>query len=580
MTTTPIPRPTRRPLQIYSKDPITPTETTVIDIANEALKPGPVGPRIAVIDYDTARKTYYEPVDLDEPNLLMQQGLSPTESDPRFHQQMVYAVATKVLENFDHALGRKVQFPRGSKLRILPHAFHGTNAYFDPKLNAVLFGYFQANSKFPGRNLPRQMVFTCLSHDIIAHEVTHAIVYRLRRHFSEPTNIDVLAFHEGFSDIVALMQHFSYTKLLEYHIQKTRTYLHEAKMLVGLAQQFGEATGMGRALRSAIEPSGDIKVLSDNVVAPHDRGAILVAAIFDAFFQIYQARIKDLVRIATGGTGTLPEGDLPPDLVNRVAREASKAAGSVLNMCMRAFDYLPPVDITFGDYLRALITADAEVVSQDRLDQRTIVIECFRKRNIRPEGVVSQAESSLRWTGAPGLERIPGEVLRHVAVDVNVDIYGTDEQGVRQKGQRAVARALHAYAKRNAAKLQLDPNTPIAVEGFHPSYRVAPDGCLLIDLIAQFVQTDRSYTRDLGGVPLRGGTTIIASHDGEVRFVIAKPLPKQGSASSPGAERLAKQRAYIHQQDYRDAHLAWGGKTYWDTRTQRRMSFKALCGGR
>jgi hypothetical protein len=27
-------------------------------------------------------------------------------------------------------------------------------------------------------------------------------------------------------------------------------------------------------------------------------------------------------------------------------------------MSIRAFDYLPPFDITFGDYLRALVTAD------------------------------------------------------------------------------------------------------------------------------------------------------------------------------------------------------------------------------
>ena len=37
-------------------------------------------------------------------------------------------------------------------------------------------------------------------------------------------------------------------------------------------------------------------------------------------------------------------------------RRPSKAAGHVLNMCIRALDYCPPVDLTFGEYLRALIT--------------------------------------------------------------------------------------------------------------------------------------------------------------------------------------------------------------------------------
>src|SRR4051794_1760868 len=135
----------------------------------------------------------------------MRGGLDPTESDPRFHQQMVYAVAMKTLENFDRALGRTIDLRRRKypKLRILPHAFHGANAFYDRELHAVLFGYFRAD-KSDMANLPGQNVFTCLSHDIIAHEMTHALVDRLRPYFFDPSNVDVLAFHEGFADIVAL----------------------------------------------------------------------------------------------------------------------------------------------------------------------------------------------------------------------------------------------------------------------------------------------------------------------------------------------------------------------------------------
>ena len=44
--------------------------------------------------------------------------------------------------------------------------------------------------------------------------------------------------------------------------------------------------------------------------------------------------------------------------MNRIAAEAAATAQSTLTMCIRAFDYLPPVDVTFGDFLRALVTAD------------------------------------------------------------------------------------------------------------------------------------------------------------------------------------------------------------------------------
>ena len=42
-----------------------------------------------------------------------------------------------------------------------------------------------------------------------------------------------------------------------------------------------------------------------------DRGAVLVAAIFGAFLQLYRRRTADLVRLATNGTGVLPPGNLP-----------------------------------------------------------------------------------------------------------------------------------------------------------------------------------------------------------------------------------------------------------------------------
>ena len=93
----------------------------------------------------------------------------------------------------------------------------------------------------------------------------------------------------------------------------------------------------------------------------------------------------------------MPQGDLHPDLVNRIAGEASKTAQRVLDMCIRAFDYMPPVDVTFGDFLRAMITADFELVPDDADNLRGAMIEAFRLRGIYPVGVGSLAEESLLW---------------------------------------------------------------------------------------------------------------------------------------------------------------------------------------
>ncbi|HYU41889.1 MAG TPA: hypothetical protein VEQ84_07040 [Vicinamibacteria bacterium] len=600
-------RPVKRPLKIYASDPMagrTVGNRARVEIDNEPLRPGPQGRRVEVIDYDGEAKRFYPPVDLDDPNVLMQGGLDPTESDPRFHQQMVYAVAMRTLENFDRALGRTLYVgQRDSKrLRLFPHAFYGANAYYDRKLNGILFGYFRADENDPGPNLPGQTVFTCLSHDIVAHEMTHAIVDRLRRFFMEPTNVDVFAFHEGFADIVALFQHFSFPDVVRDQIQKTRTDIRDRSALVDLARQFGYATGSGSALRSALDKPE--RKLYETVIEPHARGSILVAAVFDAFHSVYQRRIRDLIRIATGGTGQLPQGDLHPDLVNRVAAEASRAAQGLLSMCIRAFDYLPPVDITFGDFVRALVTADLELSPEDEYGQRAAMIEAFRLRNIFPDGVGSLAEESLVWDAAPPrlkkLDMETADMLRELFMGAATFSFEDDpSENVEQAQNRfqehfsgrrndelpsddgtgevdaEMASALGDWAKENSADLGLQAGVPIQTRGFHPAFRVAPNGKLLIELVAQFVQTDKSRKEDLGGLPVRGGTTIVAAADGRIRYVIKKPLPAPGA--SPDTEpRLARQLAYVELADSLDARTNYYGGDDFKNRMNLRMRLGKL----
>lgn len=587
-------KPKRRPLRIYASDPMTGRNVgnwATVEVENEDLLPGPVGERIVVVDYNSSTGNYYQPVDLNDPNLLMQGGITPTESDPRFHQQMVYAVAMRTLENFDRALGRRIYLQQGGKpLRLFPHAFYGANAYFDNNLNAVLFGYFKADEENPGENLPGQTVFTCLSHDIIAHEVTHAIVNRLRRNYLEPSNIDVLAFHEGFSDLVALFQHFSFADVVRNQIQKTGPDLRKAEELLGLAVQFGHATAAGKALRSAIR-SPEVR-LSPSIDEPHERGAILVAAVFDAFIAVYERRTADLLLLS--GLERDTTRTLHPLLVQRLATEASRLAQSLLTMCIRAFDYMPPVDVTFGDFLRAIVTADYELSPSDELGLRAALIEGFRTRGIYPTGVTSAAEESLLWPPAdPSLPRMNwnADDLLGLIVDTAARVSGgvkpkrqslseseiaseaapteemplTTEQTPAQAPSEPTTAAptlpysvlmgqLHDYAKSNVAALLLDPTRPIHPVGLHPGFRVSTTGRLVIELIAQ-VDQKRVDEVDRGGVPLKGGTTLIVSFDGTVKYCVAKPLPGEHLDSRNRAlasQREEAQAAFLASGDMKD----------------------------
>ncbi len=86
-----------------------------------------------------------------------------------------------------------------------------------------------------------------------------------------------------------------------------------------------------------------------------------------------------------------------PTLAQRLAGEAIKTADHFSALCIRALDYSPPVDIQFGEFLRALITADIDVVPQDDWGYRAALIEGFRLRGIVPEHVVSFSEEALCW---------------------------------------------------------------------------------------------------------------------------------------------------------------------------------------
>lgn len=423
-------QPTSRRIRGYGLDPGFSTRLDTANI-NEVLyrirfephlKPGPSGEYVEVVDFDPASNRWYDPVDLNHINVASQLGLEPSEGNPQFHQQFVYAVAMKTIGHFENALGRKVLWsPRSyqdadkehdyvGQIRIYPHALRDANAYYDAEKKALLFGYFQATGQLRGTNYPGGIVFTCLSPDIVAHEMTHAILDSIHPRYMDDSNADVAAFHEGFSDIVALLQRFTFTEIVEHQLYQADGRIDNYTALGELATQFGEALEDNRgALRSMIgkwNEKGKWEPLKPNpndyrsMTEPHDRGALLVATIFDAFQRIFKNSTQDLVRIATQGTGVLPTGRINTDLVRRLAGTAQRTAEYLLQICIRALDYCPPNDITFGDYLRALITADANAVTEDRAGFRVALIEAFRARGIFPERLLTLSVESLKWDTA------------------------------------------------------------------------------------------------------------------------------------------------------------------------------------
>ncbi|MEA2940561.1 MAG: hypothetical protein QOD09_1090 [Bradyrhizobium sp.] len=589
-----VPTPSYRPLRVYAYDPSLGAKLETLGI-NEAtlevrwednLKPGPIGDYIEVIDVDPASQCCYAPVDLNNPYILTRSGLSPSEASPQFHQQMTYAVAMKTIEYFERALGRVALWaPREKqvpveklvndkktvvsekrteyvqRLRIYPHALRAQNAFYSPERKALLLGYFTASGSNAEGLLPGSVIFTAVSHDIVAHETTHALLDGVHRRFREPTNTDVFAFHEAFADIVALFQHFTLPEALTNQIAATRGDLEKQNILGQLAVQFGQATDHYGALRDYIGKFVTVKQADgaepkrvwvrrapeqtdyENATEAHERGAVLVAAVFEAFLQIYRRRTADLLRLATSGSGVLPDGAISTDLVNRLAHEASKVAKHVLNMCIRALDYCPPVDLFFGEYLRAIITADADLVPDDRLGYRTAFIEAFRNRGIYPQDVKHLSPGSLVWEAPPlPLRKAKvGEVLKRMSTDWDLNserakAYDLSQQNAREfwhwlmdpnevLDEEIAVLGLLRIAKPEDHKIG-DQNGELRVIEVHsvrPVRRVGPDGNIRSDLVVEITQTFRP-----NGIPngrFRGGCTLIIDlASAEVRYMMRKRI--------------------------------------------------------
>src|ERR1044071_7850941 len=108
-------KPPYRQLRGYSLDPAFSTrlDTEAINevtyqVRWEEVQKGPIGHYFEVIDIDPPSNCFYDPVNLDHSHVLGQNGVSPSEGNPMFHQQFVYTIAMKTLEHFEQSLGRKI----------------------------------------------------------------------------------------------------------------------------------------------------------------------------------------------------------------------------------------------------------------------------------------------------------------------------------------------------------------------------------------------------------------------------------------------------------------------------------------
>jgi hypothetical protein len=153
------------------------------------------------------------------------------------------------------------------------------------------------------------------------------------------------------------------------------------------------------------------------------------------------------------------------------------------------------------------------------------------------------------------------------------------DEGDDEGDSRSPARypLIHKWASANRPLLHLAPE-PIEVSGVHSSFRVAQDGQLLVETVIQFTQ-NRAVKHDLGGVPFRGGTTMVTKANGAIQYVISKPLPTATLPAQKNNEanaRLEGQAGYVALVDEMDSYHIWQDKKFQARRIADRITLAAL----
>jgi hypothetical protein len=451
---------------------------TQVEVPNECLRPGPHGYRLRVIDCDATSGVLYAPAELPQEDTLFADSVRSDVGaadfnarlleDPAFHAQNVYAVIMATLARFELALGRRVSWSmNGHQLKAAPHAFEGANAFYSEEDEGLFFGYFHTKS---------EPVFTCLSRDVVAHETTHAILDGLRTRYTEPSSPDQAAFHEGFADIVAILSVFSSVDLVMDLLPRgkeadtvPRSQLTTARLkkstLLGLAEEMGVLShARGAALRQSAQlPPGDYLGRPD-FQEPHQRGEVLVAAVLNTFLDMWVERVE---RLGTFN-GQVDRG--------RVAEDGVEAASHLLTMAIRAIDYAPPVDLQFGDYLSALITADRELYPDDSL-------HCYRDKvraSFAEYGILPTADTP-RGAWAPFNRPVSLRQNHFESLQSNAD-------------------EVFRFVWENREALELYPGAYCRVHSVRPCVRHAQDGFFLKETVAEYTEILTLEARELGKV--------------------------------------------------------------------------------
>ena len=295
------------------------------------LTDGPTSSRIAIVDYNMDANIAAKPAKWDVETKTFVGA--DDSSSVIFHQVNVWAIIQNIITFFEDpfVMGRPIPWAfNGNRIIVLPHAGAFANAFYNRMGKCMAFGYFVCNDA---------PVYTCLSHDIVAHETGHAILDGIRPHYLDFSSVQTAAFHEFIADLTAILSVLRTNSVRRAVADISQGNLFDAKVISGLAEEFAIKESENRYgaankqyLRNA-ENQTTIKEV-EKCWDPYDYSEVLTGAIFHILADITTLRMEK---------------------EKETSKEALwKATQHVTRLAFRALDYCPPVDIQFADYVQAL----------------------------------------------------------------------------------------------------------------------------------------------------------------------------------------------------------------------------------
>ncbi|HEX5715165.1 MAG TPA: serine protease [Thermoanaerobaculia bacterium] len=337
------------------------------------LADGPTSARFAIVDYNADTDELTPPAEWDEKLQKFVIGNQVIELKtahlPQFHQVSVWAILQRALEFFEGgiALGRRIPWAfEGNRLIVVPRAGYGENAFYDRDSKSLQFYYFGSDP---------DIVYTCLSTDIVRHEFGHAVLDGIRPLYNESSLVQTGAFHEFIGDLTAILLTLQNADLRRYVEIETDEDLAKPNAIGAIAEEFGKHVSDRPYLRTAFNEDKMSDMRGETSV--HRVSTVLTGAMYDILIELAKHYRGLPVESPAGGETASPE-------TRRLSpRQAFwYAAERMQRIVIQPLDLLPPVEVTFRDYALAVCRSQQLSDPIDPGGFYGILIKVFRKRGV------------------------------------------------------------------------------------------------------------------------------------------------------------------------------------------------------